>query len=123
MVDNHHLELGMGARGTRRGTRHGTRHPAAVRPGMVRPGIVLSRASTSFVLALPLRALHVDPAMPLAFTGSYPGNLVVGLVSSSGVDHAARAWDWALSWASIRRSRSSRSVRVNFQLNGLAMAL
>jgi hypothetical protein len=41
----------------------------------------------------------------------------------AGGGHAARAW-WSLSsWASIRCSRSSRSVRVNFQLNGLAMAL
>lgn|GEM_PF-3578876 len=40
-----------------------------------------------------------------------------------GSDQAARAWDWVLSWASMRCSRSSRSVRVNFQLNGLAMAL
>ncbi len=50
-------------------------------------------------------------------------DLVVAPVSSSGVDHAARAWGWVLSWASIRRSRSLRSSRVNFQLNGLAMAL
>ena len=36
---------------------------------------------------------------------------------------AARAWGWFLSWASIRRSRSPRSVRVKFQVNGRAMAL
>jgi integrase/recombinase XerD len=40
-----------------------------------------------------------------------------------GSDQAAGAWDWVLLWVSMRCSRSSRSVRVNFQLNGLAMAL
>ena len=40
-----------------------------------------------------------------------------------GNDQAARTWDWVLLWALTRRSRSLRSVRVNFQLNGLAMAL
>ena len=40
-----------------------------------------------------------------------------------GAVHAARAPGWALSWASMRRSRSLRSSRVNFQLNGSAMAL
>jgi hypothetical protein len=41
----------------------------------------------------------------------------------TGGGHAARAWGWVLWWASMRCSRSSRLVRVNFQLNGLAMAL
>jgi hypothetical protein len=36
---------------------------------------------------------------------------------------AARVWGWILPWASIRRSRSSRSVRVNFQVNGRAIWL
>jgi hypothetical protein len=40
-----------------------------------------------------------------------------------GAVHAARARGWALLRASRRCSRLSRSVRVNFQLNGLAMAL
>jgi protein gp37 len=40
-----------------------------------------------------------------------------------GRDHAARAWGWVLAWASMRCSRSLRSVRVNFQLNGFATAL
>ena len=40
-----------------------------------------------------------------------------------GRDHAARVRGWVASWASIRCSRSLRSARVNFQLNGLAMAL
>jgi hypothetical protein len=40
-----------------------------------------------------------------------------------GRDHAAKAWGWVLSWASIWRSRSLRSVRVNFQVNGRAMVL
>ena len=40
-----------------------------------------------------------------------------------GGDHAARVWGCAVSQASMRWSRSWRSVRVNFQLNGLAMAL
>jgi hypothetical protein len=40
-----------------------------------------------------------------------------------GAVHAAGARGSALLWASMRCSRLSRSVRVNFQLNGLAMAL
>jgi hypothetical protein len=40
-----------------------------------------------------------------------------------GRDQAARAWGWVFSWASMRWSRSLRSVRVNVQLNGLAIAL
>src|SRR5258706_175602 len=81
-----------------------------------------------------------EPAPPLARRSPPPGrgaggplrelvsavlatvNLVVSPVSSLG-DHAARAWGRVLSWRSIRRSRSPRSVRVNFQLNGLAIAL
>jgi hypothetical protein len=51
------------------------------------------------------------------------GDLVVWLASSSGVHSGQAARAWVLSWASIRRSRSSRSVQVNFQVNGLAMAL
>jgi hypothetical protein len=35
------------------------------------PGLA---ASTSFVLALALRAVHVDPATAPALTGSYPGS-------------------------------------------------
>ncbi|MGZ4618958.1 MAG: CbtA family protein, partial [Frankiaceae bacterium] len=35
-------------------------------------------------------------------------------------DQAAMAWGWILLWASMRCNRSSRSVRVNLQLNGLA---
>jgi hypothetical protein len=42
---------------------------------------------------------------------------------AGGGAHAARACGWVLWWASMRCSRSSRSVRVNFQPNGLAMAL
>ena len=64
---------------------------------------------------------HATEVEPDTF--AFGSTLVVGLVSSSGVDHAARAWGSVLLWASIRCSRSSRSVRVNFQLNGLAMAL
>ena len=54
-----------------------------------------------------------------------PWDLVVWLVSSLGVhgDQAARAWGWVLPCASIRRSRSLRSVRVNLQVNGRAMWL
>ena len=40
-----------------------------------------------------------------------------------GGDHAARACVSALTWVSMRRSRSLRSARVNFQSNGRAMAL
>ena len=40
-----------------------------------------------------------------------------------GSDHAARAWVSVSTWASMRRSRSLRSVRVYFQSNGRAMVL
>jgi hypothetical protein len=46
-----------------------------------------------------------------------------GLVRKSVGGQAARVWGLILWWASRRSSRSWRSVRVNFQLNGLAMAL
>ena len=46
-----------------------------------------------------------------------------GLVRKFAWGHAASAWGWFMSWASMRCSRLSRSVRVNFQLNGLAMML
>ena len=49
-------------------------------------------------------------------------DLVVWPVSSSG-DHAAMSWGWVLSWASMRCSRLLRSVQVNVQVNGQAMAL
>jgi imidazolonepropionase-like amidohydrolase len=46
-----------------------------------------------------------------------------GLVRKSVGGHAARAWGLIFWWSSRRFSRSWRSVRVNFQLNGVAMAL
>ena len=54
-----------------------------------------------------------------------PGFFLSGLTRKfvEGRDQAARAWGPVLSCKSIRRSRSRRSVRVNFQVNGRAMAL
>jgi hypothetical protein len=70
------------------------------------------------------------PCFPAAdrFVANGPGRSRTGLSGLArkfvgGGDHAAKAWSWVVSWASMRCSRSLRSVRVKFQLNGLAIAL
>jgi Asp/Glu/Hydantoin racemase len=70
-------------------------------------------------------ALHRAVHCSTVKTRAEPRRLVVWLVSSSGVHRGqtARAWGWVLPCASIRRSRSLRSVRVNHQVNGRAIWL
>jgi hypothetical protein len=60
---------------------------------------------------------------PVPGHGGPAAGVVACPVSSSGVHSGQAARAWVLSWASIRRSRSMRSVRVNFQSNGRAIWL
>ena len=70
-----------------------------------------------------------EPVAPGAPT-PWPDDLVKRRIGFSclarkfvGVHRGQAARAWVLSWAAIRRSRSPRSVRVNLQVNGRAMAL
>jgi hypothetical protein len=113
------------------------RKPHLVRRGD-RVALTMRAGDTFVVLAHPhLMATRLEPidlwqahsdGDLLELMGVRDSTYIAGLSGLTrkfvgGRDQAARAWGPVLSCRSIRRSRSRRSVRVNFQVNGRAMAL